>query len=94
MLHIVCMLFSLGALIIVNCVAATKYYICSSIIKPKTIDLANEKEFICNLASMKYLNIGMILLGAVCVMFFLNFFFKLVNVFNYVHAVPQPTTTQ
>ena len=88
MLHIICMLFSLGALIIVNCISATKYYVCSATFEPKTVELVNEKESICSLVGMKYFNIGIILLGALCVVFFLNFFFKLVNVFNYVHAVP------
>lgn len=86
------MLFSLGGTIVINCISATKYYICSS--KSNSTEFQYERELICSQIGLKYINIAIILMGASCVMFFLSFFFKLVNVFNYTHSVPSAHAAQ
>ena len=93
MIHIVCILFSLGGMIVINSIAATKYYICETKLKIETKQLSIEKEIICSQIYMKYCNIGLIVIGGICILFFLNFFFKLINVFNYIHSVPPSSSS-
>ena len=83
-MHFFCIMINLGSLVIINCVAATRYNSCAyyqSYGRP--FDYA-DRAFCQSLnGNVKYINIAMIILGATCMFLFVNFFFKLIAVFNY-----------
>lgn len=76
MIHFLCITLNLGALIVINCVAATRYSSCAKQIY-YTDFLIN-----CEESSLKYGSVAMIVLGATCMFTLTTFFFKLVAVFN------------
>ena len=86
MLHVISIMFGIGGLIVINCVAATKYSYCSYYPAPDSSYNYSDRNS-CSTYNLKYMNVAGILLGAVCMVMFVTFFFKLINVFNTTQSI-------
>ena len=90
LVHLLCITFGLGSLLIINCIAATQYSSCSNYLNYEAsayhhyVDQQN-----CAAMNLKYANIAIIILGASCMIMLVTFFFKLITVFNNSQLVRQ-----
>ena len=78
MIHVFCIMISLGGLVVINCMAATRYSTCSYY---SYYDSLYDDKNTCY-SSNKYANIAIIILGSTCMLMFVTFFFKLIAAFN------------
>lgn len=85
LVHLLCITFGLGSLLIINCIAATQYSSCSNHLSYEGPGAAYH-HFVdqqnCAAVNLKYANIAIIILGASCMIMLVTFFFKLITVFN------------
>lgn len=77
-MHALCILGSLGSLVVINCVAAIRNNKCPNSIYDDNDNMSAIKCFSVN----KNSNIAIIVLGSVCIIMFVSFFIKLISFFN------------